>query len=873
MSQKYQKYVFSDSERNTLKMARESAPPEFDEPSSHGNWVAFYTKLSEILGAHIDAGTVTGPDLQDFKSVKLWTDVAISANGGAGLHSTFIRAFTDYQGYLRLGRHFSAEEMQKASNGVTLNLYLSLSGLRSVDGYDPWTVPTIVQIARDDASSIGINLYADHLSESDDAVVFNTGWSGTLGFNLLGGEEPFESWRLLAEPARDGLEAASRPENQRLDSFDDFKNILFATAAYEAAWKASSFEVGAVAAYELARFIAFVQTRRLLPGNDAYLRSIAAQIEINLANDNWLGLVKDVAAFSPAISPAVNLMADVGPANFLDMMRSAYEGQALLWQTKHAQFQDAAYAFFSPISAQQREGIGARMLPMEQEQLVRMARSDVDVRNALQALSALSVDTAAVGLDTSHLQIYDAQSGTGRLTERWLQDRAAFLIAQTQELQQGNGSVLRDPQRLRYYDMGSEQEVLQGFGSHRRQIVFGAAGGSNLQGQGFDDRLYGGDEADRLEGKGGSDHLEGGQGHDTYVLSSDDSGVDTIVDVDGDGHLEVDGSAISGVYKRYHSQSTSYYSADGRTRIDVLPNGVHTKSQGPEGQAGAAGRHTLGVYRLDGTQWRQLAHVLDWKGQGLGLQLSDELGEPERHVVTLGGDRYYDTFEAADRPVQISTGDKRDYVNGSAFSDHISLGESHDIALAGLGNDFIDGGAGGDFILAGPDVREPGASANDHDVLVGGAGRDKLKGGAGDDVLYAMAMEDDIDSEGAATGDWLLGGSGDDMLHGSRAGDVLNGGAGNDRIRGGSDSDFYILQAGDGQGRLIEVLGDSAAHDIIELRGLASSDSWQLRRVSQDLHLHYGVGGQDLLIVQDQFAAGAMAIEEIRFSDGVSLSA
>ncbi|PAT39333.1 hypothetical protein CK623_10780 [Vandammella animalimorsus] len=202
-----------------------------------------------------------------------------------------------------------------------------------------------MQIARDDASSIGINLYADHLSESDDAVVFNTGWSGTLGFNLLGGEEPFESWRLLAEPARDGLEAASRPENQRLDSFDDFKNILFATAAYEAAWKASSFEAGAVAAYELARFIAFVQTRRLLPGNDAYLRSIAAQIEINLANDNWLGLVKDVAAFSPAISPAVNLMADVGPANFLDMMRSAYEGQALLWQTKHAQFQDAAYAF------------------------------------------------------------------------------------------------------------------------------------------------------------------------------------------------------------------------------------------------------------------------------------------------------------------------------------------------------------------------------------------------------------------------------------------------------------------------------------------------------------------------------------------------
>ncbi|PAT31079.1 hypothetical protein CK626_12110, partial [Vandammella animalimorsus] len=210
------------------------------------------------------------------------------------------------------------------------------------------------------------------------------------------------------------------------------------------------------------------------------------------------------------------------------------------------------------------------------------------------------------------------------------------------------------------------------------QVVFGSHEGGEVTGGGLADRLYGGMGADTLRGGSGSDYLDGGQGHDTYVLSSQDSGVDTIVDVDGDGHLEVDGSAISGVYKRHHSQSTSYYSADGRTRIDVSPSGVHTQSQGPGGQAGAAGRHTLGVYRLDGTQWRQLAHVLDWKGQGLGLQLSDELGEPERHVVTLGGDRYYDTFEAADRPVQISTGDKRDYVNGSAFSDHISLGESHD---------------------------------------------------------------------------------------------------------------------------------------------------------------------------------------------------
>ncbi|PAT30655.1 calcium-binding protein, partial [Vandammella animalimorsus] len=148
------------------------------------------------------------------------------------------------------------------------------------------------------------------------------------------------------------------------------------------------------------------------------------------------------------------------------------------------------------------------------------------------------------------------------------------------------------------------------------------------------------------------------------------------------------------------------------------------------------------------------------------------------------------------------------------------------------------------------------------DQLYGDQGSDSLYGGQGHDQLFG--------SEGD---DYLEGGQGEDRLDGGAGRDVLHGGQGSDSLYGGSDGDFYILQAGDGQDRLIEVLDDSAAHDIIELRGLASSDNWQLRRVGQDLHLHYGVDGQDLLIVQDQFAAGAMAIEEIRFSDGVSLNA
>ena len=51
----------------------------------------FYITLSNFLGQHIGAGDVSGTDLTNFKNVKLWLDVAIGANGGTDMHSTFIR--------------------------------------------------------------------------------------------------------------------------------------------------------------------------------------------------------------------------------------------------------------------------------------------------------------------------------------------------------------------------------------------------------------------------------------------------------------------------------------------------------------------------------------------------------------------------------------------------------------------------------------------------------------------------------------------------------------------------------------------------------------------------------------------------------------
>ncbi|MBF9266054.1 hypothetical protein, partial [Paracidovorax cattleyae] len=215
-------YVLNSQEQAQIEAARLKAPAgdRADAVRSDGNWVDFYTTLSNILGEHLAAADLGTDDRTNFQNAKLWLDVAISANAGTGMHSAFIRSFTDRQGELRRGSAFSTAEMQKASNGVALNLYRGLKGLDEIPGVAPWTIPRIDQIAAADASSIGRNLFgessAQPLPQGDDAVDSNSAWSGTLGFSLLGGFAPFETWRLLNDEKRnDGDRQGS------LDSLDD----------------------------------------------------------------------------------------------------------------------------------------------------------------------------------------------------------------------------------------------------------------------------------------------------------------------------------------------------------------------------------------------------------------------------------------------------------------------------------------------------------------------------------------------------------------------------------------------------------------------------------------------------------------------------
>jgi len=350
-------YKFNDQERAAIEAARLQSPSgnRQDQVSANGNWVAFYTTLSTILGQHIAAGDLDTTDMTNFKNAKLWLDVATGANGGTGMHNAFIRTYTDNQGQLRRGSAFSEAEMQKASNGVALNLYLDITGRSGRSGIEPWTVPQIDQIADADASSIGLNLFGagstQPLSSTDDAITKNSAWSGALGFNLLGGSSPFESWRLLA----DGQELR---DNSTLNTLDDFKNILYAVDSYDKALKAGYAQGG----QDFAIYLATAWLTRGASVIATSIPSLAAQLNIQLSSGDYFGFIKDVAARTPAISSVVNVIAEVGANRFLDMLMGAVQGKSVMGTTTEANFATKAKTFFDAYGST-LQTIGVELLP------------------------------------------------------------------------------------------------------------------------------------------------------------------------------------------------------------------------------------------------------------------------------------------------------------------------------------------------------------------------------------------------------------------------------------------------------------------------------------------------------------------------------
>ena len=112
--------------------------------------------------------------------------------------------------------------------------------------------------------------------------------------------------------------------------------------------------------------------------------------------------------------------------------------------------------------------------------------------------------------------------------------------------------------------------------------------------------------------------------------------------------------------------------------------------------------------------------------------------------------------------------DGDDRLIGDDGADRLVGGSGGDLLQAGDDDDDLAGGSGGDSMLGG----------NGDDVLKGEGGGDELNGGDGDDSLFG-GSGDDIVSGGNGADD-LAGGSGNDELDGGLGSDGMRGGSGDD---------------------------------------------------------------------------------------------
>jgi Ca2+-binding RTX toxin-like protein len=776
-------------------------------------------------------------------SAKLWLDVAIDANGGSGAYSALIRAYTVRQGQLRLNKTFSEELMQESSNQVAVNFMNTLVHGSLRDNLAPWTVPSIGQIASIDASAIGKVLFIDELGEDDTASSRNAGWSGTIGFSLLGGEYPYETWRLISAGDPES-EIKGRHQLAKVNRVDDFKNILFAIDSYNVALEAVVKNFG---------WNSFESLFSVVP----------EQIKIARSSGSYNPLIQSIVKGTP-ISPAVDLILRYGVNAFFDMFRRTYDSDATFAATTDETFAANAYAFFSVISSSQSQNIVVRTIGeygSASEWGVQAAEDTAigqALRNSLKHLSEIVLERGE-GFSGRGLELYNSKTGEGVITEQWLFDRADMfgrLIART------HGSFGENTaQKFSYSDLASGKQAPMATGVLNPLVMFGDEGGRSFSGGPNVDHLHGGAGHDSINGGEGNDYVEGGHGNDSLIggggndelhgMAGDDvlvggigndiliggagndryefasgDGIDQVLDLNADGQILINGFPIP-VLKRSGPLSNTWITEDGSialTLVEELSQQTLNIKYGRDDLI-VIKHYVPGMLGIQLTDYQEQAFsapdltvIGDWKATDTdpnvpGDQFSyDELGNVVVRAVKQRN-KADSLYGSPNDDLLVGLGGS-DRLFGKAGNDRlfgdkqltIEQAMAHgDVKGKVSRGDWLDGGLGDDLLIG----------TQSRDVLLGGNGRDTLIGGAGDDNLSGDDVTGVLEQKWnfkridvplgngvvsqrnvfahASLRDPLEGGN--DVLYGQGGQDFINGGWGDDLLDGGSEND---VMSGDG---------------------------------------------------------------------------
>jgi trimeric autotransporter adhesin len=349
--------------------------------------------------------------------------------------------------------------------------------------------------------------------------------------------------------------------------------------------------------------------------------------------------------------------------------------------------------------------------------------------------------------------------------------------------------------------------TVNGGGNALANIVTGnAVSGSDLDGYGGNDTIYGGAGNDTIYGGAGTDVLIGGAGDDRYIVdaSSDvvtelaNGGVDTI-------ETEVTLTALAADVENLLLRGSAAISGAGNDLANIL-----TGNTAANGLFGGVGNDSIsggsGNDTLDG---------------GLGTD-------------TLVGGAGDDTFvvDAATDVVTEAANSGIDTVNSSVT---LTLGTNFEnLTLTGTALVSGTGNAVANSLI-GNGVSNTLSGLDGNDTLDGGAGSDTLIGGLGDDI-YIVDSATDVVVEAAASGvdlvlstasatlaaevehltltgtalqgvgnalhnlitgnleaNLLSGLDGSDTLNAGDGNDTLNGGTGSNLLNGGAGDDRYIV--------------------------------------------------------------------------------
>ena len=821
-------YVFSDMEKSEIFNAANSCKGmSFDSEDveyialelAGASCAPLYQKLFDIIGEKVsDVVTADKEAGEVLKSARLWLAVAIDANGGNGAYSALIRGYTSRQGELRLNTIFSEDLMQLSSNQVAVNFINTLINGSLAGQLAPWTVPSISQIAEIDASAIGEALFKEVCGEDDTAVKRNSGWSGTVGFSLLGGKPPYETWRLISAGDPDA-EDGGPPTQAKPNRLDDYKNILFAIDAYSVGLRAAISNFGVNPLQSL-------------------LSVVPEQINIALASGSVNPLIQHVVKGTP-VAAVVELILRYGQNEFLDMFKRTHDGDSAATPTTNDTFASNAYAFFSAFSPEQSQSIVTRTIGEfgNANAWAKLAGEatplGLALRNSLQQLSEVVIERAD-GYPDRNLELYDPHTGEGFITAQWLADRAqmlARLIARTQG-SFGEHSL----QQFSYSDLASGKQAPMTTGVLNSLAMFGDDGGRSFAGGANADHLYGGEGNDSIDGMAGHDVIEGGRGNDSltggdgndelYGMAGDDvliggkgndsliggegndryefasgDGLDEILDANANGQLWINGAPIPALKRR--APLSNIWSTENRSITLALVE------------------NTLNIKYGQG----DLVVIKNFQPGMLGIRLPEYEGQPLTAAdLTLQGD-----WKAKDADPTVP-------------GDQPSFDELGNVVLL-------------------PKVKQRnkadvlyGSAADD--VILGLGGSDRLFGKAGDDRLFGdkqttieKAMADG-DAKGKANrGDWLDGGQGDDLLIGTASRDVLLGGNDRDTLIGGAGDDVLSGDETTGaleQGWSVKRAAVTIARGVTSHRAVYSKASINSAPEGGSDVL-YGQGGKDII--------------------------